>query len=117
MTEFYYANIERDTKDNKFYRRVMYTDRYLQVVYMSLAPGVEIGREKHAGTQFFRVESGIGSAIVDDEKLTLKDGIALTVPPHTFHNIRNTSKTEPLKLYTIYSPPQHPSYTVELTKE
>jgi mannose-6-phosphate isomerase-like protein (cupin superfamily) len=88
----------------------------MQLVLMSIEEGQEIGREKHQyATQFIRVESGRAKAIVGKNIFILKDGDAIVVPPNTYHNIINTGK-DPLKLYTIYSPPQHNKNTVEKNK-
>ena len=113
----YYANIEQDTISNQAYRSVQYTDSRLQVVLMSLKPGEEIGLESHPYTsQFFRVEEGSGLAFIGGVYHILDSGTALVVPPGQDHNIINTSSTRNLHLYTIYSPPQHPSSTLQLNK-
>lgn len=120
--EPYYDNIEASTIDNRYYRNVVYTDHNIQIVEMRLRPQEEIGLERHPGlTQFFRIESGIGMAQIEGahSELTyyaLSDGVAFAVPPNHLHNVINLSKTEDLKLYTIYSPPNHPPGTKELTK-
>lgn len=108
-------NIENKTLSNKYYRKVIYTDEYQQIVLMSLNPGEYIHREKHNGTQFFRIEKGLGMAEIGmkNKKIKLKDGVSLSIPPHTFHKIINISKQEPLKMYTIYSPPQHKNDTID----
>jgi len=116
MVETYYANIEADVVSNPAYRRVMYTDPYLQLVYMSLKPTEEIEMEIHAVTQFFRIESGNGVAIIDGISYELGDGTSFIVPAGHQHYVRNTSSTNALKLYTIYAPPQHDPYTYQLTK-
>lgn len=113
------VNIEKETIKNKNYRKIIYTDKYQQIVLMSLNHGEYIHNEKHKATQFFRIESGNGYAeikvsgntklsdnISSIKKIILKDGMSLSVPPNTFHKIVNTD-TKPLKLYTIYSPPVH----------
>ena len=114
----YYDNIEKATRMNNDYRRVVATTpKSMQLVLMSLLPGEEIGSEVHPHTtQFFRVEGGLGSATVNGEFYALKDGMSLVVPPGAEHNIRNISPTEKLKLYTIYTPPEHPPGTVQPTK-
>lgn len=117
MTAPYYGNIERDTVENTAYRRVIYTDAKKQIVLMCLDPKQEIGMESHPdSSQFFRFEKGTGLAIVEGKGYLLSDGIALSVPPGRFHNIINTSSTQRLHLYTIYSPPHHPPGTYQLTK-
>jgi mannose-6-phosphate isomerase-like protein (cupin superfamily) len=113
----YTGNIEDQTAQNKFFRQVIFTGKYCQLVLMSLKPGEEIGMEVHANVdQFFRFESGEGMVVMDGEKQAVKDGWAAIVPAGTNHNIINTSKTESLQLYTIYSPPNHPDKTVHKTK-
>lgn len=109
MNKVFSINIEKETINNKNYRKVIYTDSKQQIVLMSLNPGEYIHRETHNGTQFFRIEQGTGIAEIGTirKKIKLKDGISLSVPPKTLHKIINTSKTQTLKIYTIYSPPQH----------
>ena len=112
------TNIERDTLANDDYRRVLFTGPNLQLVLMTLQPGEEIGRESHEGhDQFIRVESGTGEALLDGRKHTLEDGVSVVIPSGVEHNVVNTSKTEPLRLYTLYGPPEHPGGTVHRTKE
>ena len=112
------TNIERVTIKNKNYRKVIYTDRFIQVVLMAIPPGETIPLESHKGSQFIRVEKGSGSVRsgtkVPKVKI-LKDGIAVVIPPNTKHIIKSTGKT-PLKLYSIYSPPQHPRGTINRVK-
>ena len=105
----YKVNIEGETVKNTFYRKVLCTvPGKMQLVMMNLRPTEEIGMEIHHHTsQFFRIESGTGIAIVGNKKYRLKDGDCVIVPPGTRHNIINTSKENELKLYTIYSPPEH----------
>ena len=113
----YCDNIERATVENEEFRRVLYTGSNMQLVLMTLRPGEEIGRETHEEhDQFIRVESGTGSVILDGEKHALEDGVAVVIPAGTEHNVINTSKSEPLRLYTLYSPPEHPDGTVHRTK-
>jgi mannose-6-phosphate isomerase-like protein (cupin superfamily) len=113
----YYDDIETSTISNTAYRRVMYTDGNIQIVYMSLLPNEEIGMEVHPKTtQFFRVEQGVGIAIIGGVSYAINNGIAFAVPKGVYHNIINVSSTEELKLYTIYTPPQHPPGTVHLLK-
>jgi len=113
------GNIETLTIQNKNYRKVLYTvPGKIQLVLMTLKPGENIGTEVHPRTaQFIRVESGTGQAIIGRRKYRLKDGIAVIVPPGRRHNIINTSTTKPLTLYTLYSPPEHKSGTVEKVKK
>ena len=108
----HHFNIEKETLKNTNYRKVVYTDKYQQLVLMSLNPKEYIHLEKHNATQFFRVEKGKGVAKVGGKDIKLKDGVSVTVPPNTFHKIINTGSV-PLKLYTIYSPPQHKPGTVD----
>lgn len=113
----YVTNIENDTLENTDYRRVLFTGPNTQLVLMMLRPGEEIGLEKHEGNdQFIRVESGTGIALLDGKQHALSDGVALVIPSGTEHNVINTSKTTPLRLYTLYSPPEHPVGTVHRTK-
>jgi mannose-6-phosphate isomerase-like protein (cupin superfamily) len=113
----YVTNIEKDTLENEDYRRVLFTGRNTQLVLMTLRPGEEIGRETHEEhDQFIRVESGTGSVVLNGKKHELEDGSAVVIPAGTEHNVINTSKSEPLRLYTLYSPPEHPDGTVHRTK-
>ncbi|MDD5144701.1 MAG: cupin domain-containing protein [Candidatus Pacebacteria bacterium] len=112
------TNIEKDTLDNEFFRKVIFTASRSQVVLMSLKPGEEIGSEVHENIdQFFRFEKGEGKAVIEGEEFFIKDGTAVVIPAGTEHNIINISATEPLKLYTIYSPPNHQNGIVHATKE
>lgn len=112
----YVTNIEQAARDNADFRRVLYTGKYSQLVLMSLAPGEEIGTEVHTLDQFLRIEAGEGKAIMDGVEHPIGDGSAIVVPAGAEHNIINTSKVEPMKLYTVYSPPEHERSTVEATK-
>jgi mannose-6-phosphate isomerase-like protein (cupin superfamily) len=101
-------NLEKKTLDNEYYRKVVYTDTNIQLVFMSLAVGDIIHKEKHSGTtQFFRVEKGQIKAIVAEKTYSLKDGDTIIIPPNTWHEIIQIGP-KPTKLYTIYSPPEHP---------
>jgi mannose-6-phosphate isomerase-like protein (cupin superfamily) len=114
----YFANIEKDSLQNENFRKVVYTSKYSQLVLMSLKPKEEIGMEVHPeNDQFFRIEKGKGKCIIDDHEYSLEDGVAIVVPSGAKHNIVNTSETEELKLYTIYSPPHHKDGIVRKTKE
>jgi mannose-6-phosphate isomerase-like protein (cupin superfamily) len=111
------SNIEKDTLANKNFRQVLYTGRYSQLVLMSLKPGEEIGEEVHRTVdQFFRFEKGVGAVVIDGVKQKVADGDAVIVPAGAKHNVTNTSKTEELRLYTIYSPPEHQDGTIRKTK-
>ena len=113
----YVTNIENDTIANEDYRRVLYTGEFTQLVLMTLAPGVEIGLETHAGhDQFIRIERGTGQALIGGETHQVKDGTAFVIPAGAEHNVVNTSSDEPLRLYTLYSPPEHPDRLVQPTK-
>lgn len=117
MTGFV-TNIEEKTQQNTNFRQVLYTSQHVQVVVMSLQPQEDIGMEVHEITdQFIRVESGEAKAILNGEEHTLSDGSALVIPAGTEHNVINTSSDQPLKLYTIYSPPHHKDQTVHATKQ
>lgn len=101
-------NIGEQTQANNKYRKVLYTSKYSQLVLMSLKPHQEIGLETHhTNDQFFRIESGSGKAVIDGNWYDICDGSAVIVPAGAEHNIINESDTEPLKLYTIYSPAHH----------
>lgn len=108
-------NIEKLTKENNNFRKVLYTGRYSQLVLMSLAPGEEIGEEVHGLDQFLRIEEGKGKAIVGALEYEVEDGTAIIVPAGTLHNVINTGDL-PLKLYTIYSPPNHRDGVLHSTK-
>jgi mannose-6-phosphate isomerase-like protein (cupin superfamily) len=100
-------DIERLTEDNVDFRRVLYTGHYLQLVLMSLAPGEEIGFEVHDDRdQFFRVEAGSGEISIDGTVSPVAADVAMIVPAGARHNVRNTG-SEPLRLYTLYGPPEH----------
>jgi mannose-6-phosphate isomerase-like protein (cupin superfamily) len=112
----YVTNIEKATEENTDYRRVLYTARHSQLVLMCLAPRGEIGEEVHTLDQFIRLEVGEGKAILDGVEHLIRAGDALVIPEGTRHNIINIGATE-LKLYTVYSPPEHKDGTVESTKD
>lgn len=105
-------NIEKETIKNNNYRKVLYTDAKQQLVVMSLNPGEDIPLESHNGSQFFRIEKGRGVALIKNKRVLLRDGVGLIIPKSTKHTIKNTSKTNSLKMYSIYSPPQHPPKTL-----
>ena len=114
----YSVDIETRTLENDNFREVLFTGPQSQLVVMTLQPGEEIGLERHAGhDQFLRVEAGQGEAILDGVRHPLADGTAVVVPAGTEHNVVNTSQTDPLRLYTIYSPAEHPDGTVHRTKQ
>ena len=114
--KYFHGNIDKQTRKNKYYRKVVFTSKNMQLVFMSLPYGTEIGSEIHKKTsQFIRVESGKGRAIINSKSLVLKKDFAVLIPPNTKHNIINTGR-KPLKLYTIYTPPEHPKNKVEKIK-
>jgi len=111
-------NIEKDTLENRNFRKVIYTGKGLQLVLMSLKAGEEIGEETHKDAdQFFRVEKGMGKCFVDEHEYKLHEGDVLFVPAGAKHNVINTDSAVDLKLYTLYSPPQHKDGLVRATKE
>ena len=104
----FYANLEEITLCNDSYRKVLYTGKNQQFVLMSIKPLDDIHLETHPETdQFIRIEKGKGVAIIDKKIYDLHDGIGLIIPAGAKHQIKNTSENEHLKLYTIYSPPEH----------
>jgi mannose-6-phosphate isomerase-like protein (cupin superfamily) len=110
------ADIEDRTEKNRDFRRVIYTGPHMQLVLMSILPGEEIGEEVHEHTdQFFRVEEGEGEVSMGGHDTRIESDTAIVVPAGTRHNIRNTGH-EPLKLYTLYAPPQHAVGTVHRTR-
>lgn len=112
----YNQNIEQQTLANEDFRRVLYTAKHCQLVLMNLLAGEEIGDEVHDVDQFFRIEKGEGHVTIDGESSGVTDGSAIIVPAGCRHNIVNTGD-DPLKLYTIYSPPNHRDGIVHATKE
>ena len=110
------TNIETESLRNANFRAVLYTDPNLQLVVMSLLPNEDIGEEVHLLDQFIRVEKGEGKAVLDGKETPLKDGDVVIIPKGTRHNIINVSSVNPLKLYTIYAPSQHPAGTIHKTK-
>jgi mannose-6-phosphate isomerase-like protein (cupin superfamily) len=113
----FYTKIEEETENNDNFRKVLYTGKYSQLVVMSLKPGEEIGMEVHNDVdQFFRIEEGEAKFIVDGEETKVTEDEAFIVPAGSEHNVINTASKD-LKLYTIYSPANHPDGTVHKTKE
>lgn len=111
------GNIEEQTQANEDFRRVIFTGPHSQLVLMTLQPGEDIGMEVHDNVdQFFRVELGEGKVVLNGEESEMGDGFAVVVPAGTEHNILNISTDQPLKLYTIYSPANHPDGKVHKTK-
>ena len=111
------SNIEKDTLSNSNFRRVLYTGKHSQLVLMNLKPNEEIGEEVHKTVdQFFRFEKGEGIVTIDGVKHKIAEGDAVIVPAGARHNVTNTLKTAELKLYTIYSPPEHQDGVIRKTK-
>ncbi|MCK9469898.1 MAG: cupin domain-containing protein [Porticoccaceae bacterium] len=109
-------NIEKLTIENDNYRKVLYTGKHLQLVLMTLQAGEEIGREVHEGhDQFFRIEEGKGRIDIDDNSYDVQDDDAMIVPAGAWHNVVNTG-TAPLRLYTLYGPPEHRDGVLHPTK-
>ena len=118
MKKGYKGNIEKLTLENENFRHVLYTAKNCQLVLMSLKPGEEIGMEVHNGNdQFFRFEKGEGQVIINETEYIVGNGDAVIVPEGAKHNVINTSQTEALKLYTLYSPPHHKDAILRKTKE
>jgi mannose-6-phosphate isomerase-like protein (cupin superfamily) len=111
----YVVNIEKETENNENFRKVLYTAKNSQLVIMSLKPGEEIGEEVHDLDQFIRIEEGKGKAVLSGVEYEIEDGWAVVVPAGVKHNILNLSDEE-MKLYTIYSPPEHRDGVVHPTK-
>ena len=113
----YHTDIEKKSLENTYFREVLFTGPHSQLVVMALNPGEDIGQETHPDTdQFIRVEAGTGKAILDGKEYALQDGSAIVIPAGTEHNVINTSSTDALKLYTVYTPPEHPDGTIHKTK-
>ncbi|MGZ3182332.1 MAG: cupin domain-containing protein [Telluria sp.] len=113
----YSINLEEATLANGDFRKVLYTTPRSQLVLMTLQPGEDIGQERHEEhDQFIRVEAGEGMAVLDGQEHRLADGVAVVIPAGTLHNVINTSATEPMHLYTLYTPPEHPDGTVHRTR-
>jgi len=113
----YFGPIEKLTLGNNDFRHVLYTGKHSQLVLMALQPNEEIGMEVHTeNDQFFRFEKGEGKVVIDGNEYTVDDGDAIVVPMGAEHNVINTSSSEQLKLYTIYSPAHHQDGVVRATK-
>tara|TARA_B100000378_G_C18008274_1_gene399698 strand:- start:71 stop:460 length:390 start_codon:yes stop_codon:yes gene_type:complete len=111
----YIANIEQETLENDNFRKVLFTGNYSQLVVMSVKPGEEIGSEVHGLDQFIRIEQGHAKVVLDGEESEVSDDWAVIIPAGTKHNVINTG-TEDLKLYSLYSPPEHKDGTIHKTK-
>ncbi len=117
MKQGYIDNIDKATVANDDFRRTLYTGKYLQLVLMTLQPGEEIGAETHEDhDQFFRIEEGSGEVHIDKKVTPIEDDFAVIVPAGALHNVVNTGD-KPLRLYTIYGPPEHKEGTVRATKK
>lgn len=111
------TNIEKETLENTNFRKVLYTGKHSQLVLMALKPNEDIGMEVHPDNdQFFRFEAGVGKCIIDGNEYALENGSVIVVPAGAEHNIINTSATDELKLYTIYSPAHHKDGVIRATK-
>ena len=108
-------DIEGLAVKNLEFRQVLYTAKHCQLVVMALKPKEEIGTEVHKLDQFFRVEEGTGEAVLYGVRTVIRAGFAVVVPAGTNHNIINTG-TVPMKLYTIYAPPNHRDGVVHHTR-
>jgi mannose-6-phosphate isomerase-like protein (cupin superfamily) len=116
MSKSFFINIEDATKENENFRKVLFTAPSSQLVLMSLKPGEEIGEEVHEKVdQFFRIEDGKAKFVIDGEETEAEEDWAIVVPQGARHNVINTGDDD-LKLYTIYSPPNHPDGTIHATK-
>jgi len=113
----YVDNIEIQTLQNNYFRKVLFTGQNEQLVVMSLKPGENIGMEIHPDVdQFIRIEQGTGKVVLDGEETAIEKEFAIVITAGTEHDLINTSETEDLKLYTVYGPPNHPEGTVHKTK-
>lgn len=112
----YIGDIEKETKENENFRKVIYTAKNCQLVVMCIQPGDEIGEEVHDLDQFIRIEDGEAKAILNDVEYEMEDDHAVVIPAGVKHNLINTGD-EPLKLYTIYSPPEHRDGVIHQTRE
>ena len=114
----YIEKIEEKALGNSYFREVVFTGKYCQLVLMSLKPGEEIGSEVHKKVdQFFRIEKGRAKVIIDGIESLVTDGAGIIVPAGSEHNIINLSTSSDLKLYTIYSPPNHKDGVIHKTKK
>ncbi|EKD99728.1 MAG: hypothetical protein ACD_22C00189G0006 [uncultured bacterium] len=114
---FFVKNIQEETLNNSYFRKVLVTSKHSQLVVMCLQPNEEIGMEVHDNVdQFIRIETGAGKAILDGQEFDLANDFAVVIPAGTNHSIINTSGIEEMKLYTIYSPANHPEGTIHKTK-
>lgn len=110
------TNIEKDSLANENFRHVLFTTKNVQLVVMSLKPSEDIGEEVHTLDQFLRIEGGEGRAVLDGVEHPIRDGFVVIVPAGTRHNIINDSTVAPMKLYTLYAPPDHKDGVIHVTK-
>jgi mannose-6-phosphate isomerase-like protein (cupin superfamily) len=108
-------DLEDAVKENDLYRKVLFTGKYSQLVVMALAPGEEIGLETHSVDQFIYVVKGEGKSVIGEQKANFEEGDAICIPAGELHNVINTGD-KPMKLFTVYSPPQHPANLVQKSK-
>lgn len=114
----YVDDIDKATKANENFRKVLYTGEHLQLVLMTLQPGEEIGEEVHEDRdQFFRIEEGGGKVVIDGKEHKVEDDFAIIVPAGARHNVINTGTKKALKLYTVYGPPEHKDKITHKTKD
>lgn len=112
----YVNNIEKETLENEFFRKEVFTGEHLQMTVMSLLPGEDIGAEVHNNIdQFLRIEQGTGRAIVGDQEYDVEDDFAIIIPAGMNHNVINTGEIA-MKLYSIYTPVEHPKGTIHKDK-
>lgn len=115
--QWFHTNIEHDAITNGKFRKVLYTGKHMQLVLMTLQPKEEVGLETHHDNdQFFRFEKWMGLCTIDGNEYAVKDGSAIIIPAGSKHNIINTSETETLHMYTIYSPAHHKDGIIRVTK-
>lgn len=108
-------DLKKAVKENELYRKVLFTGKNSQLVVMALAPGEEIGSEIHSVDQFIYVVKGEGKSVIEKDEAKFEEGDAICIPAGTLHNVINT-EDEPMKLFTVYSPPQHPANLVQESK-
>jgi mannose-6-phosphate isomerase-like protein (cupin superfamily) len=110
------TNAKSQATSNNNYRKVIFTTSEVQLVYMTLKMGEDIPKEVHDGTQVFNIISGHGFVQSGSKKKILSEGVVAIIPPFTEHYVKNTSKTEKLKFWTLYTPPEHPDGTMQRNK-
>lgn len=112
----YINNIEKETLENNYFRKEIFTGKYMQMTVMSLQPGEDIGAEVHDNLdQFLRIEQGTGKALVGETEYDVADDFAIIIPAGMNHNVTNTGDTV-MKLYSLYTPPEHPAGTIHKDK-